>query len=173
MKQVRESMQGVAKLCEQRLRSRPTPCRPLPKLTNRYCESLVFCAKNPLPLPSAVCLGLLIIQASPGGALRPWLVPAGWGALAGGLLARFGEKTAWDLVTSIGLTHSQLRVGGISSASPQLGAAKRGQEAGVTPGRSTPIRLPPGPTGAPWRAKRKAVNERQSQAQRNREAICD
>jgi hypothetical protein len=65
-------------------------------------------------------------------------------------------------------------VGRISSASPQLGAAKRGQEAGVAPGRSTPIRprLPPGPAGGPWRAKRKAVNERQSQAQRNREAIA-
>jgi len=65
-------------------------------------------------------------------------------------------------------------IGRISSASPQLGAAKRGQEAGVAPGRSTPIRprLPPGPAGAPWRAKRKAVNERQSQAHRNREAIA-
>jgi hypothetical protein len=66
-------------------------------------------------------------------------------------------------------------LGRISSASPQLGAAKRGQEAGVAPGRSTPIRpraLPPGPAGAPWRAKRKAVNDRQSQAHRNREAIA-
>jgi hypothetical protein len=66
------------------------------------------------------------------------------------------------------------QIGRSSSASPQLGAAKRGQEAGVAPGRSTPIRprLPPGPAGAPWRAKRKAVNERQSQAHRNREAIA-
>ena len=72
-------------------------------------------------------------------------------------------------------TWKTVAVGRISSASPHLGAAKRGQGAGVAPGRSTPIRprLPPGPTGAPWRAKRKAVNERQSQAQRNREAICD
>ena len=111
MKQVRENMQGVAKLCEQRLRSRPTPCRPLPKAHQRYCESLVFVQKTLFPLPSAVCLGLLIIQASPGEALRPRLVPAGWGALAGGLLARFGEKTAWDLVRQSPLPRAKRKRG--------------------------------------------------------------
>ena len=51
-----------------------------------------------------VCLdAAFFFLASPGGALRPMLVPAGWGALGGCHLARFGGKTAPPLVHSIGL----------------------------------------------------------------------
>jgi hypothetical protein len=37
-----------------------------------------------------LCLGAAKTLAPPGGALRPGLVPAGWGALGRCLLARFG-----------------------------------------------------------------------------------
>jgi hypothetical protein len=59
---------------------------------------------------SVVCLGAAIFLASPGGALRPGLVPAGWGALGRCLLARFGGETAPPLVLSIGLTCQELHV---------------------------------------------------------------
>ena len=50
--------------------------------------------------PGALCsvLVLQFVLPPPGGALRPGLVPAGWGALGRCLLARFGGKTAPPLV---------------------------------------------------------------------------
>jgi hypothetical protein len=48
--------------------------------------------------PLVSCLSAVIFFASPGGALRPGLVPAGWGALGRCLLARFGGETAPPLV---------------------------------------------------------------------------
>ena len=73
-------------------------------------------------------------------------------------------------------THKQLTtsVGRISSASPQLGAARRGQEAGIPPGRSPPTqpRLPPGPKGLPEGAQREPANGTpETQTQRNREEL--
>ena len=69
-------------------------------------------------------------------------------------------------------------VGRISSASPQLGAAKRGQEAGIAPGRSPPAqppglpRLPPGPKGLPEGAKPEPANGTpETQTQRNRQEL--
>jgi hypothetical protein len=61
----------------------------------------------------------------------------------------------------------------ISSASPQLGPAKRGQGAGTTPGRSAPAqpRLPPGPTGLPEGAKREQANGTPGTEPGDREAI--
>ena len=52
------------------------------------------------------------------------------------------------------------QIGRISSASPQLGAAKSGQEAGIAPGRSPPTqpRPPPGPKGLPEGARREPAN---------------
>jgi hypothetical protein len=66
-------------------------------------------------------------------------------------------------------------LGMISSASPQLGAAKRekrtrGCTGGVYPNPGPP---PAGTHGGSLAGQANAVNERQSQAQRNREAICD
>jgi hypothetical protein len=66
-------------------------------------------------------------------------------------------------------------VGRISSASPQLGAAKRGQGAGIAPGRSHPAqpRLPPGPKGLPEGAKPEPANgtPEETQTQRNRQEL--
>jgi hypothetical protein len=61
----------------------------------------------------------------------------------------------------------------ISSASPQLGAAKRGQEAGIAPGRSPPAqpRRPPGPKGLPEGAKREPANGTPGTEPGDREAI--
>jgi hypothetical protein len=50
------------------------------------------------PRGSVFYLGAAIFLAPPGGALRPGLAPAGWGALGGCPLARFGGKTAPPLV---------------------------------------------------------------------------
>jgi hypothetical protein len=69
---------------------------------------------------------------------------------------------------------NQQPVGRISSASPQLGAAKRGQEAGIAPGRSPPAqpRLPPGPKGLPEGAEREPANGTpETQTQRNRQEL--
>ena len=53
-----------------------------------------------------------------------------------------------------------LLIGRISSASPQLGAAKRGPEAGIAQGWSPPTqpRLPPEPKGLPEGAQREPAN---------------
>jgi hypothetical protein len=63
-----------------------------------------------------------------------------------------------------------LAVDRISSASPQLGAAKRGQEAGIAPGRSPPAqpRPPPGPKGLPEGAKRAGQRNTRHRARRPR-----
>ena len=70
--------------------------------------------------------------------------------------------------------YGAVRVGRISSASPHLGAAERGQEAGIAPGRSPPAqpRLPPGAKGLPEGAKPEPANGTpETQTQRNRQEL--
>ena len=65
------------------------------------CENWWLSTEAPnsaAPGPLWFVLVLHFVLAPPGGALRPGLVPAGWGALGGCPLARFGGETAPPLV---------------------------------------------------------------------------
>ena len=79
-----------------------------------------------------------------------------------------------DMCAGTGAFSHALAIDRISSASPQLGAAKRGQEAGIAPGRSPPAqpRLPPGAKGLPEGAKPEPANGTpETQTQRNRQEL--